>query len=93
VTIILLLGFVPGVWIAALLARARARLDRHRKTLARGRSWLEREAGESQAGAPVNTAGCWLSLLLGAISRVIWRQSVKGWLVSWGGYEGASDRI
>jgi len=71
VTIILLLGFVPGVWIAALLARARARLDRHRKTLARGRSGLEREAGESHAGAPVNTAGCWLSLLLGAISWVI----------------------
>ena len=50
----LLLGFVPGVWSAALLAlmvllaRARARLDRDRRTLARDRSWLEREARESQ---------------------------------------------
>jgi len=31
-----------------------------------GRSWLEREARESQRERPVNTAGCWLPLLLGA---------------------------
>src|SRR5260370_41467462 len=50
----LLLGFVLGAWSAALLAlmvllaRARAKLDRDSRTLARDRSWLEREAPESQ---------------------------------------------
>jgi hypothetical protein len=73
----LLLGFVPGVWSAALLAlmvllaRARAKLDRDRRALARYRSWFEREARKFQRGAPVNTAGCWLPLLLAAISWMI----------------------
>jgi hypothetical protein len=50
----LLLGFVLGVWSAALLAlmvllaRARAKLDRDRRALARDRSWFEREAREFQ---------------------------------------------
>ena len=72
----LLLGFVLGVWSAALLAlmvllaRARAKLDRDRRALARDRSWFEREARVS-AGAPVNTADCWLPAAVGYISWMI----------------------